>query len=46
MLKIVCPKCKNDDKWEVYEVLNDLEGTTASIACIATKDLSCRRKNL
>jgi len=23
MIKIVCPKCKNDDKWEVYEVLND-----------------------
>ncbi len=23
MLKIVCPKCKRDDQWEVYEVLND-----------------------
>ncbi len=23
MLKIACPKCKKDDKWEVYEVLND-----------------------
>ncbi len=23
MLKIVCPKCKKDDRWEVYEVLND-----------------------
>ena len=23
MLKIVCPNCKKDDKWEVYEVLND-----------------------
>ncbi len=23
MSKIVCPKCKKDDKWEVYEVLNN-----------------------
>ncbi len=23
MLKLVCPNCKKDDNWEVYEVLND-----------------------
>jgi len=23
MSKIVCPNCKKDDKWEVYEVLDD-----------------------
>ena len=23
MVKIVCPNCKKDDQWEVYEVLND-----------------------
>ncbi len=23
MVKILCPQCNKDDKWEVYEVLND-----------------------